>query len=890
MKKDENRSESAIIKTTDSKEKKNSDEPVDVQLKTEIKKNLPDTNVTLCPPLYSYKGTEYFVPEGKVKEFSISTLKINTKRTDLELTGFKKRIYDRKPIYPNLKITIDGVKRLKNNQVGMSVSLYKKDVPKALIQETVYEVKNKISIDWTRKVKELEPGGYFLWLCGTSFMLDTSLGWKIGEDLKVDFEVLPDGAELEHPEIDQVSMSEENFTSFKENVQDLNPVFTITLKKPLEEGHILSACCYNDDLFQMGEGVEDAYVMSKSVFILQFTSSDVWMPGMYSILLMHNQEPFAKFSFSVDSDRCSVENLARIERYDKDYMIARILTVRDLRWDKLSHNPSSAGLRKGIVDNLGSIGFNKIRLPYLLSNMYENLNYLIECRDDDESFQMIDTFCDLIANARGTETFDCRECTDKFAQDRRNAVIDECFDLEGSDSLFYLKNAGSLLKNGGEYMVSKMIRELSCRRNHFVLACNKGEGERLFDAYPALKQYFPKSHLLSMTEYTTSAIVFDIRNMILCCGMCIRQEAIHKIAVALVEAEECGTLGEWGRERIMSYVYDTLLPNFRRRKLALKMDEKETVYGNIEVEDVDADMFAESTESFEEAMADLNGMIGLGTVKHCFESVMNTLRMLQLRKSIGLKFTNETSHHMLFTGNLGTGKTTVAKMIGRIFKSLGLLSKGDVIVADRARMVGQWIGETERKMGELLILARGNVLFIDEAYSLCNGSNTDRRDYGYRVIECLMPVLASNNSDILVIMAGYPKEMDVLMEGNAGLKGRFPYRFNFEDYTAEELIMIGKTLLENNDYLLTGEAEQRFCTLIRNAVKAKDRNFSNARWVEQFIRNGIFPAMAGRIIRDHQRADKEYYRLIELVDIETAHLAEKEKRVALSGRTPIGYS
>lgn len=889
MEKDENRSESTIIKTAAGKEKKNAGESVDVKLNAKVKKVLPDTNVNFCPPLYSYKGTEYLVPEGKEKEFSITRLNIYTKRTNLDLTNFKKRLYDRKPIFSNLKITIDGVKRLKNNQGDMLVSLYKKDVPEALVQETACEVKNKISIDWTHKVKELEPGGYFLWLCGTSYTMDTSLGWKIGEDLKVDFEVLPDGAELEHPEIDQVFMSEKGFTSFNENIKSRDPAFTITLKKPLEEGRILSACCYNDDLFQIGEGIEDAFPVSKFEYSL-FISSVVWMPGTYSVLLSQNQEPFAKFSFSIDSNSFSMGSIERIERYDKDYMIARYLTTSNLLWDRLSHNPSSAGLRKGIADNLDSIGFNKIRLPYFLSNMYENLNYLIECRDDDESFLMIDTFCDLISNARGTETLDCRECTDKFAEDRKNSVIDECFELEGSDSIFYLKNAGSLLKNGGEYMVSKMMRELSCRRNHFVLACNKGEGERLFDAYPALMQHFPKSHLLIMTEYTISAIVFDIRNTIFSAGMCISQEAMHKIAVALVEAEKNGTLGVWGRERIMSYVYDTLLPNFRRRKLALKMDEKETVYGNIEVEDVATDMFADSIESFEDAMAGLNGMIGLGTVKHSFESVMNMLRMLQLRKSLGLKFANETSHHMLFTGNPGTGKTTVAKMIGRIFKSLGLLSKGDVIVADRARMVGQWIGETERKMGELLNQAQGNVLFIDEAYSLCNGGNTDRRDYGYRVIECLMPVLASNKSDILVIMAGYPKEMDILMEGNAGLKGRFPYRFNFEDYTAEELIMIGKNLMENNDYLLTEEAEQRFCALISNAVKAKDRNFSNARWVEQFIRNGIFSAMAGRIIRDHQRVDKEYYRMVELVDIETAYLAEEKKHAALSGRTPIGYS
>ena len=119
-------------------------------------------------------------------------------------------------------------------------------------------------------------------------------------------------------------------------------------------------------------------------------------------------------------------------------------------------------------------------------------------------------------------------------------------------------------------------------------------------------------------------------------------------------------------------------------------------------------------------------------------------------------------------------RTTVAKMIGRIYHSLGILSKGDVVVAERGTLVGRYIGETEQKMQQVLEQARGNVLFIDEAYTLCD-STDDRKDYGYRVIECLLTVMAEDNPDMTVIMAGYGREMDRMLQANQGLRGRFAH-------------------------------------------------------------------------------------------------------------------
>jgi hypothetical protein len=142
--------------------------------------------------------------------------------------------------------------------------------------------------------------------------------------------------------------------------------------------------------------------------------------------------------------------------------------------------------------------------------------------------------------------------------------------------------------------------------------------------------------------------------------------------------------------------------------------------------------------------------------------------------------------------------------------------------------------------------AHGNVLFIDEAYNLSVGSE-DRKDFGGRVIDSLLTVLTQPNPDMLVVFAGYTKEMDAMLSTNPGLAGRFPYRYHFADYNADELMAIACRLLERDEYILTDEAGSKLHDGIVNALSQKSSNFSNARWVKQLVNNGIIPAMANRI-------------------------------------------
>lgn len=279
----------------------------------------------------------------------------------------------------------------------------------------------------------------------------------------------------------------------------------------------------------------------------------------------------------------------------------------------------------------------------------------------------------------------------------------------------------------------------------------------------------------------------------------------------------------------------------------------------------------EEPDAFSKSMAELNAMVGLTELKKSLTTTLNRTRFEEKRREWGLPVPERGGHHMIFTGNPGTGKTTVAKMIGRIFHALGLLSKGDVIEAERTTMVGRYIGETEEKMEELLERAKGNVLFIDEAYSLCDNSEGDRKDFGCRVLESLLTVLTRKNPDMIVIMAGYEKEISQMLELNPGMKGRFPYKFHFEDYNADELFQIADNLLRREEYVLTAEAEALLKETIAETVAHKDVFFHNARWVEQYILEGVVPAMSDRVMSMlRQKETREMFQTIEASDVQTA--------------------
>lgn len=256
---------------------------------------------------------------------------------------------------------------------------------------------------------------------------------------------------------------------------------------------------------------------------------------------------------------------------------------------------------------------------------------------------------------------------------------------------------------------------------------------------------------------------------------------------------------------------------------------------------------SESKPGERDAMDALQEMVGLRSLKQSIADHINYVKLLTARKKAGLKATIPPLH-MIFTGNPGTGKTTVADFMGEIFHKMGLLEKGHVVCTNRSKLVGKWIGDTEQKTEAAIEAAKGGVLFIDEAYSLyTNDKDGDRRDYGNRVIETLLPKLSDSNFGTIVILAGYPAEMEQLMESNPGLKSRFPFTFHFEDYSPKELLEIAELTIRREGYTLTDEAREALSQLIKAESKKRDRHFGNARFVNRIIQSEILPAMATRL-------------------------------------------
>ena len=237
-------------------------------------------------------------------------------------------------------------------------------------------------------------------------------------------------------------------------------------------------------------------------------------------------------------------------------------------------------------------------------------------------------------------------------------------------------------------------------------------------------------------------------------------------------------------------------------------------------------------------------MVGMGELKQSIQSHLNYVKMCNNRMRAGLS-TQMPQLHMIFSGNPGTGKTTVADFIGEIYASMGILSEGNVIKVTKKDLVGAHVGETERMMRQVLERARGNVLFIDEAYEL--DPKVEPNGGGKIVLDALVDELGGDHVNMIVILAGYPQEMKQLLEYNTGLESRFPNVFHFNDYSVEELLKIALQSNAAKDFVFTAKAKERLEAYIRRAVLRKQKSFGNGRFVTRLLTNTILVNMATRL-------------------------------------------
>lgn len=267
-----------------------------------------------------------------------------------------------------------------------------------------------------------------------------------------------------------------------------------------------------------------------------------------------------------------------------------------------------------------------------------------------------------------------------------------------------------------------------------------------------------------------------------------------------------------------------------KKMAAMLKDDLVCYFGHIRMLEIcdQQDAIPKDNKSLVELLDELDSLVGLRQVKEKVNDLIAYQKVQKLRKENNL-YTAKGTLHLAFMGNPGTGKTTVARIVGRVYKQIGLLSKGHFVEVSRTDLIAGYQGQTALKVKKVIEKAKGGVLFIDEAYSITENDHSD--SYGRECLTELTKALEDYRDDLVVIVAGYTEPMNKFFESNPGLKSRFNTFIEFEDYSVEELETILDRMCVENDYMLADETKESIKEYLSDVVSKKDNNFANGRMI-----------------------------------------------------------
>ena len=640
--------------------------------------------------------------------------------------------------------------------------------------------------------------------------------------------------------------------------------------------HRFSCYFYTADYYPVceSEQIEKIRNGRRRELIFNISCERIWIPGKYVLMIRDDVDGLSvmRIDFSLDERLvATLESQKSLDTISFENTLASCLQSDNANWTGVSRTPGAAQMRHRAILSTQMALFNEYRKEDGHGELRFCKNLLVAMNHPTEDF--LGRLAMLIDSDYGFKYIDCASLYD-LSCNNPYEPLQEKFD-DTNMKLLCLTRIQELSAPTGKVALRKIIDKvrLSGDQTLIWLCGTRCEIETLLNVAPSLKQFFQADSWVEQQPSTPYELVQAFYARMEKENLELSLQTKDHLARAVIEGCEKDAITSWSSFEVNQFVEKEILPRYFRRVL---LSETDGITVLLEEEDIPFDKLTNATSTYEQSISELNAMVGLEGVKQGICTMANQSRFFLERRKRGLNTSGELAYHSIFTGNPGTGKTTVARQLGKIYHALGLLSKGEVISVDRTRLVGQYIGQTEDNMKLILEEAKGNVLFIDEAYTLVTCTD-DKKDFGRRVLDSLLTVLTQPNPDILIVFAGYENEMQTMLSSNVGLAGRFPYRYHFDDYSAEQLMEIARRLFERDDYLLTSEAAQELQKTITQTVAQKSDNFGNARWIEQFVRNGIIPAMADRIFS----SGSNDFQHIEVADIVKAYKKYNPKVIEL---------